>query len=95
MEWTSPCVHNETLQCTISDSLSSEIQFLNLTQFVIQLSADLDNLPNSIFRLYVPAFSNLPNCSKFYYKLGIVNHFGSRGYHDAEQKVKHACAYDF
>ena len=47
-EITCPSVHNEMLQCTINNSFSSEVQFLNPTQLVTQLSANLDNLPNSI-----------------------------------------------
>ena len=46
--WTCPHVHNEMLQCTINNSPSSEVWFLNPTQLVTQLSANFDNLPNSI-----------------------------------------------
>ena len=49
MEWTCPRVHSETLQCTINCSPSSEVQFLITTQLAPHLSANFDNLPNTIW----------------------------------------------
>ena len=50
-----------------------------------------------LFRFYAHAddFSCLPNCSKSYRRLGIVDHFGLHECYKAEQQVGHVCSYGF